>query len=178
MGNTDGAIEALSAVTQRFPSKFPAWEASRWYRLGLAYKTKGDWDGAIRTIQKALELGGGYENTPPMSLSLAEIYGDKGAHEKQIQIFEKAIEVRADKWWVCQYLAETCKALGDHTRAKDAYEKALKFHPTWAQLCLQDMGANLKDSDPNARPFSRGTGLPSSGDGVNFIRKNYIRERR
>jgi tetratricopeptide (TPR) repeat protein len=153
MGDNDGAMDAFCAVTKRFPPENVGQKASRWYSLGLVYKAKRDWDGAIQAIQKALEVGYGYEHTPPMYLSLAELYGDKGEHEKMVETFEAAIEVRGEKWWVCQYLAETCKALGDDPRAKAAYKKGSEFHLAWAQSGLRGMENHMDDSNPNINPI-------------------------
>jgi len=150
VGDHDGAMDAFRTVTQRFPPEEVYVQVARWYGLGLVYKAKGDWPNAIQAIQKALESGDEYEHTPPMYLSLAELYRENGDHEKIIEIFEAAVEIRGEEWWVYQYLAETCNALGDSRRAKAAYEKGSENHPIWAQSCRRGMEIHLPDrSDLN-----------------------------
>ena len=149
VGDHDGAMDAFLTLTQRSP---PGSISAEWaaYSLGLVYKAKRDWHNAIQAIQKALELGYGCNYASPMYLSLAELYRENGDHEKIIEIFEAAVEIRGEEWWVYQYLAETCNALGDSRRAKAAYEKGSENHPIWAQSCRRGMEIHLPDrSDLN-----------------------------
>jgi tetratricopeptide (TPR) repeat protein len=158
MGDYDGAIKTFNFMTQHVLATHPE-EASQWYSLGLAYKSKGDWNGAVRAIEKALEVGSGYLHSPRMFLSLAELYGEKEDYEKVIEIFGQAVEIHGGNWWVCQYLAETCKANGDHARAMAVYRKTEMWHPTWALSHLRDLDYKGLQSTAGQLFQQTGTGL-------------------
>jgi tetratricopeptide (TPR) repeat protein len=145
----DEAIEAFKVVTDMAQERNKAVDPRQWNSLGLAYRAKGDCDNAIMTFEKAVEAGGGREDTPPMFLCLAEMYAAKGDYERQIGAFERAFEVRGGapggKWWVCQYLAEAYKAEGNHVRAKETYQRARRYFDDWASLGLHDLEVEVRE---------------------------------
>lgn len=91
---------------------------------------KGDYDGAIRALQKLLEIVPDWEYAP---LGIGKCYEAKGDNEKALEWYKKAISLWKDEDesksepYYC--IAFVCNQLGRYQEAVEAAQNAIKFEP-------------------------------------------------
>ena len=146
-------------------------ELEIWNEIGEIYSHTGEYEKAIRTYKKAIEL------SPDFSQSyknLASIYVLQGRHAEAIPLFKKGIELLdkpIDKAYLWDQLGDVYRKLGDAMNASISYQKAIDLDPE--DTCFQEnlaediQAARITTSKPateNSQPdlSSSGAGLPEA----------------
>jgi tetratricopeptide (TPR) repeat protein len=125
IGKYDAAIELFEKVTKK--------DNRIWPDLGFAYETKGDMNGAIY----AYEMGGqGSEIW--RTIRLGRRYALNSDYDKEIEVFEKAVQKNPTAWWAWQYLGEAYEAQGYRDGVRKVYERAVHTNPSaeWSLVGL------------------------------------------
>ncbi len=137
-------------------------ELEIWNELGNIYFNTGAFDEAIRTYQKAIELGHGcgqsYSN-------LASIYTHQGHYAEAIPLLQKGIDLLTEansKAFLWNQLGEAYRNLEDYSNATAAHRKAAELDPE--NTAFQD---NLAEVELASRQLnthsSRGTSRIETG---------------
>ncbi len=118
---SDETLEILSSAETTVPDS----ELGFVYFLrGVAFRRKGDDDGAIAAYTKVLEDP--HFDAPDKALfNIGRILADKGDYDKAIEAYEKALadSPRGEVWWSMGWAFHR---KGDYDRATAAYTKALE----------------------------------------------------
>ena len=108
-----------------------------WISLSHAYRARGDPEGAIDSLEKAMTVdsAGGWA-----FLFLGEAYAAGRNHIKVIECYERAVAVDPTEWWAWQYLTDAYIANGDVAGAIQAYQRAVEQNPgqEWALGALRN----------------------------------------
>ncbi|WP_242719371.1 tetratricopeptide repeat protein [Microcoleus vaginatus] len=108
------------------------------YSLGKALAKKGEWEKAIASYRKALEI----------DYQAAEIYQNLGEalvqtkqFDEAVTVYRKAIEIQPDLWEVHHNLGDICQGQGRLEEAVAAYRLAIEFNPdfSWSHNNLGDV---------------------------------------
>jgi serine/threonine protein kinase/Flp pilus assembly protein TadD len=78
--------------------------------LGLAYYRKGDWQAAIKTLNKAIELSAGRQTMDWLFLAMAQ--WQAGNKEQARNCFRRGTQRRTDDEEICRFRAEAAALIG------------------------------------------------------------------
>ena len=96
------------------------------HQLGVTQQEGGDWDAAIRSFERALQLN-------PQSFwscqKLGEIFLKLEQWQKAVIIYEQAIEINPNFSWSYYSLGDALFKLEKWNKAAQAYEKSIQLNP-------------------------------------------------
>lgn len=101
--------------------------------LGQLYKEDKEYDKAIELYTQVADKLEGKDRASVLK-QLASLYYDIGDYEKAALTFEWVTELVPDDSLSAYFAGFIYEYLGQNSKAKEIYERALKFHPTYAQL--------------------------------------------
>jgi tetratricopeptide (TPR) repeat protein len=96
------------------------------FNLGYSYTELGDYEGAIRSYNKAIEIN------PELALAYSNrgtSYGRLGQVERSIEDFDKAIEINPELELAYFNLGGAYGRLGQYERAIEKYDKVIEINP-------------------------------------------------
>jgi tetratricopeptide (TPR) repeat protein len=108
--------------------------------IGMAYRSKGEYDRAIEYYQKALKidlkkLGPEHPNVAALYNNIGLAYGSKGEYDRAIEYYQKALKIDLKKLGpehpgtarVYNNIGEAYDSKGEYDRAIEYFQKALKI---------------------------------------------------
>jgi len=152
-GRYDDAVTCYRAVLETDPVLAPGH-----YYLGMSLEARGDFDDAIRSMQRAVEIAG----PAPLYLgALAHMFGRAGRKDQAEEIVEQ-LHAAAKQRYVSPYaFAIAYAGLDRNDEALAALEKSLEEHNAWMWfLPIDPRFAELKD-DARFAPLVERYGLPA-----------------
>ncbi|MEP6489565.1 tetratricopeptide repeat protein [Microcoleus vaginatus GB2-A3] len=107
------------------------------YSLGKALAKKGEWEKAISSYQKALNVD---SNSAEIYHYLGEALVKNGDLEEAVRVYQKAIELQPNLWEVHHNLGDMWQGQGRLEEAIAAYRLAIEFNPdfSWSHNNLGD----------------------------------------
>ncbi|MEG4583871.1 tetratricopeptide repeat protein [Microcoleus sp. MOSTC5] len=107
------------------------------YSLGKALAKKGEWEKAISSYQKALNVD---SNSAEIYHYLGDALVKNGELEEAVRVYQKAIELQPNLWEVHHNLGDMWQAQGRLDQAVVAYRLAIEFNPNfcWSNNNLGD----------------------------------------
>jgi serine/threonine-protein kinase len=127
-GRADRALEQLEALVAKHPHD------AAFRLLGQILARRGDIEGGLRQIERALALRPGYwENHGAKGV----VYLLGGRFDEAIAAFRRVTELQPDTAWGYQLLGATLQNAGRLDEALDSYEQALAVTPTagtWSNI--------------------------------------------
>jgi O-antigen biosynthesis protein len=108
------------------------------YSLGKALAKKGEWEKAIASYRKALELD---SNSAEIYQNLGDALVKKGELDEAVIVYQKAIELQPNLWEVHHNLGDIWQAQGRLDEAVAAYRLAIELNPDfcWSHNNLGDV---------------------------------------
>ena len=142
LGRRETGLEMLERAVRMKPS------ARNWYRLGLYYEREGDRDKARQAFQEALQRD---PHSLPALLKLAQYAGggSERLNEEALRYYQRVVEIEESPYgrvlavpqivetaygFAHLALAQHYRAMGDTTRARQHYERALVVFQRYRQL--------------------------------------------
>jgi GT2 family glycosyltransferase/tetratricopeptide (TPR) repeat protein len=107
------------------------------YSLGKALAKKGEWEKAISSYQKALNVD---SNSAEIYHYLGDALVKNGELEEAVRVYQKAIELQPNLWEVHHNLGDMWQGQGRLEEAIAAYRLAIEFNPdfSWSHNNLGD----------------------------------------
>jgi tetratricopeptide (TPR) repeat protein len=152
-GRYDDAVACYRAVLETDPVLAPGH-----YYLGLSLEMRGDYEDAIRSVNRALEIAG----PAPMYMgALAHIHASAGQRAEAEGVVEQ-LQAAARQRYVSPY-SFTIAYLGlrRHEEALAALEKTLQEHNAWMWFVPVDPRFRELREDPRFAPLLARYGLPA-----------------
>lgn len=119
MGNYDTAVYYADKMVSIRP------DLTSYSRVSYLREILGDYPGAIKAMQMAVEAGGaGDEHTEWTRYQLASLYQKTGDYKKASTLCELSLSMRPDYAYALSGLAQTAMASKDYSKAISLYEKA------------------------------------------------------
>ena len=109
-----------------YASKVNSLSATDWYNKGTAYRNSKDYDTAIESYSKAIELNPYYAEAY-MGHGLAYLF--KREYDRAIENFSKAIALKADYAYAYHDRGNAYSAKRQYDRAIEDYNKAISLNP-------------------------------------------------
>jgi glycosyltransferase involved in cell wall biosynthesis/Flp pilus assembly protein TadD len=108
------------------------------YSLGKALAKKGEWEKAIASYRKALEID---SEAAEIYQSLGDALVKNGELDEAVIVYHKAIELQPNLWEVHHNLGDIWQGQGRLDEAVAAYRLAIKFNPDfcWSHNNLGDV---------------------------------------
>jgi tetratricopeptide (TPR) repeat protein len=111
-------------------------DATAYYRRGMAYKEKGDYDRAIADFTEAIRLNpNGYRAYVDRGMA----YGGKGDYDRAIADFTEAIRINPNDYRACFDRGMAYREKEDYDRAIADFTEAIRINPNIA-LAYGDRG--------------------------------------
>jgi len=120
-------------------------DAQVYRRLTIAFSEAGEFDKALITCQKALEI----EQSPETYLGLAGMYAKLGKFEEASRAYQKVIELKPDTPNVMKIYADLLRNNGKRREALEMYKRSLAILPLNPPALYSAglLSAKLGDSD-------------------------------
>ena len=119
MGNYDTAVSYADRMVSVRP------DLTSYSRVSYLREIFGDYNGAIKAMQMAVEAGGaGDEHTEWSRYQLANLYQKTGDYNKADTLYQLSLTVRPDYAYALAGLAQIEVAQKDYTKAINLYNKA------------------------------------------------------
>ncbi len=119
MGNYDTAVYYADKMVSVRP------DLTSYSRISYLREIFGDYDGAIKAMQMAVESGGlGDENTEWTRYQLANLYQKTGDYKKADTLYRQSLSMRPDYAYALAGLAQIAIVSKDYTKAINLYQKA------------------------------------------------------
>jgi tetratricopeptide (TPR) repeat protein len=119
MGNYDTAVYYADKMVGVRP------DLTSYSRVSYLREIFGDYDGAIKAMQMAVQAGGaGDENTEWSRYQLANLYQKTGDFKKADTLYKQSLSMRPDYAYALAGLAQIAIASKDYTTAINLYQKA------------------------------------------------------
>ncbi len=120
---------------------------SKWhYLLGIAYKSKGEFDKVIVSFESAWELNDQYL---PVMVYLGEVYLQQGLFEKAKTVLQNVLTQNNNYSRALVGLGQVLMQEGEAKAAIEKFKKALKYQPTASQInfLISNAYASLGDME-------------------------------
>jgi tetratricopeptide (TPR) repeat protein len=119
MGNYDSAVYYADKMVSVRP------DLTSYSRVSYLREIFGDYSGAIKAMQMAVDAGGaGDEHTEWSRYQLANLYQKTGDYNKADRLYQLSLTVRPDYAYALAGLAQIAVAQKDYTKAISLYNKA------------------------------------------------------
>jgi tetratricopeptide (TPR) repeat protein len=119
MGNYDSAVYYADKMVSVRP------DLTSYSRVSYLREIFGDYNGAIKAMQMAVEAGGaGDEHTEWSRYQLANLYQKTGNYNEADALYQLSLTVRPDYAYALAGLAQIAVAQKDYTKAINLYNKA------------------------------------------------------
>lgn len=152
-GRYDDAVTCYRAVLETDPVLAPGH-----YYLGMSLEARGDYDEAIRSMQRAVEIAG----PAPLFLGpLAHMYAMAGRNAEAEEIIEQ-LHAASKQRYVSPYaFAIAYAGLNRNDEALAALEQSLDEHNAWMWFLPVDPRFSELKNDPRFEPLVERYGLPA-----------------
>lgn len=104
---------------------------------GIALKSDGDIDNAIKTYKKVLEIDPEY---PEAWYKLGVAFDDQGKKKKALKSYKRAVELKGDFKQAWNNLGTVLHSKGKYEKAIENYQKAIeidpKYTPAWNNIMV------------------------------------------
>jgi len=123
-----------------------------WMYLGDAYRSRGNFEGAIMAFEKAFEKD---SSSPGPWSCLRRAYSAKGDLDVALKTFEIAVQQYPDAWIG---LGAICEEGHEYDRAIEAYETTIQLDPKLSAIChrLGTLYRAKDDYDSAIKTLKRG----------------------
>jgi len=119
MGNYDTAVYYADKMVGVRP------DLTSYSRVSYLREIFGDYDGAKKAMQMAVQAGGaGDENTEWSRYQLANLYQKTGDYKKADTLYKQSLSMRPDYAYALAGLAQIATASNEYTKAINLYQKA------------------------------------------------------
>jgi len=146
------SIEEIAQSIERQGEKYGQNESALFANLlnnlGLAYKSKGEYDKAISYHEKALEInlittGENNPDTASIYNNLGSAYNSKGKYDKAIDYYKKALEIVLKTIGENNPITATpYNNIGLAYHSKKEYDKAIDYYKKALEINLKTIGEN------------------------------------
>ena len=128
------------------------------YKLGKLLASKGEWDEAIASYRKSVEVNPDFAD---VYHCLGDALVETGEKEEAIRVYQKAIEIEPNLWEVQHKLGNLWQEVGQLDEAVAAYEKSieLKSDFCWSFNNLGDVLVKLEKWEEAAGAYRQAVEL-------------------
>lgn len=117
----------LVCAVQRADAKLTK-EAHDLYQQACQYEYKNDFNSAIGTINRALEING---DDAMLYTKIAGLYADTGNYKEALSAYKKAVKLRPNDAFIYISMGNILQTMGDYSNAYNSFKQAQAIYPEY-----------------------------------------------